>query len=235
MENSIATQVDWVDTLTGQMLSFSMLAKLIYGYPEIKWIDALIAEDVFADAPFAATQPEVIAGLNLLQTWSHANRGGITLDSFDALRIDCMRLFIGPDKFFAPPWESMSFCEEQLVFQQQTLQVRDWYARYGLELINLHREPDDHIGLELEFIAHLAKLGLAALEANDTKRFDELLQAQKQFLTEHPLQWAIQWTQLVEKNAQTEFYRGVALLARGSLIELAALLQAPIPQTAPAN
>ena len=232
MGNSIATKNDWVDTLTGQVLSFSMLAKLIYAYPEIKWIESLIAEDVFAEAPFAANQPEVVTGLNLLQTWSNANRGGMTMDSFDALRIDNTRLFIGPGKLLAPPWESVGMSEERLVFQEQTLEVRDWYARYGLELIHLHKEPDDHIGLELEFIAHLAKLGLQALEANDTKRFDELLQAQKLFLSEHPLKWAIQWTGLVEKNAKTEFYRGVALLARGSLIELATLLELPIPQVA---
>ncbi len=229
MDHSIATKVDWADTLTGQVLSFSVLAKLIYVYPEIKWIDMLIAEDVFAEAPFAANQPDVIAGLNLLQTWSNANRGGISMDAFDNLRIDNTRLFIGPGKLLAPPWESVGLCEERLVFQEQTLQVRDWYARYGLELVNLHKEPDDHIGLEFEFIAHLAKLGLQALEANDHKRFDELLQAQKQFLAEHPLQWAIPWTRLVEKNAWTDFYRGIALVARGSLIELAALLELAMP------
>jgi putative dimethyl sulfoxide reductase chaperone len=232
MENSTTSPVDWGDALTGQVLSFNVLAKLIYVYPEIQWIESLIAEDIFVDVPFASAQPEVVAGLSLLQTWCGANRGGLTLEAFDALRVDYTRLFIGPGKLLAPPWESIAFCEEQLVFQRETLEVREWYARYGLELINLHKEPDDHIGLELEFIAHLAKLGLQALEANDSKRFHELLDAQRQFLTEHPLRWAMEWANLVEQNAYTEFYRGVALLARGSLIELAMLLAVPLPQIA---
>ena len=134
----------------------------------------MIAEDIFAEVPFASEQPDVIAGLNLLQQWSQANRGGISPDAFDAIRIDNTRLFLGPGKVLAAPWESVHFTEERLVFQQQTLQVRGWYSRFGLEVIKLHQEPDDHIGLELEFLAHLANLGLQSLESktqNDSMNY----------------------------------------------------------------
>jgi TorA maturation chaperone TorD len=229
------SNVNWRDTLTGQALSFSVLAKLTYEYPEIQWLNTLIAEEVFAEIPFAGAQPDVIAGLALLQTWSRANLGGLDPAAFDALRIDYTRLFVGVGQVLAAPWESVHFGEERLVFQQQTLHVREWYARFGLQLINLHQEPDDHIGLELEFLAHLAKLSLSALEGNDSKRFDELLQAQKQFLAEHPLKWVMLWCQLVEDNAKTDFYRAVAMLVRGSLVELAGILEIPLPPPAPVN
>jgi TorA maturation chaperone TorD len=221
MNNMTTTNVDWAETLTGQTLFFGVLAKLIYVYPEKKWIESLIAEDVFAEVPFANNQADVVAGANLMQSWCNAHRDGLSMEEFDDLRVDFTHLFLGPDKAPAAPWESVYFCDERLVFQQQTLQVREWYARFGLEPIHLHQEPDDHIGLELEFLAHLAKLGLQALEANDSARFDELLKAQREFFME--------WSQLVEENAKTDFCRAIALLTRGSLTELASMLAVPVP------
>jgi TorA maturation chaperone TorD len=230
MINCTTTNVDWLDTLTGQTLFFGVLAKLIYVYPEKKWIESLITEDIFAEVPFANDQADVIDGVNLMQSWCNAHRGELSMEEFDNLRADFTRLFLGPAQAPAAPWESVYFCDERLVFQQQTLQVREWYARFGLELVHLHQEPDDHIGLELEFLAHLAKLGVQALEANDSARFDELLKAQREFLAAHPIKWGMEWCRLVEKNAQTDFYRAVASLTRGSLAELATMLQVPIPQ-----
>ena len=229
MINSTTTNVNWLDTLTGQTLFFGVLAKLIYVYPEKKWIESLIAEDVFAEVPFASHQADVVAGLNLMQSWCHAHRDGLSMEEFDDLRADFTHLFLGPAKAPAAPWESVYFCDERLVFQQQTLQVREWYARFGLEPINLHKEPDDHIGLELEFLAHLAKLGVQALEVNDSVRFDELLKAQREFLAAHPIKFFMEWCQLVEDNAKTDFCRAMALLTRGSLTELAMMLDVPIP------
>ena len=229
MNSSSRTMVDWPEILTGQALLFGVLAKILYQYPEKAWIDSLIAEDVFAESPFARAQPDVIAGLNLLQQWSQANRGGTSSNAFDAIQIDHTRLFLGPGKVLAAPWESVYFTEERLVFQQQTLQVRVWYARFGLEVIKLHQEPDDHIGLELEFLAHLAKLGLQSLE-QEPKRLDNLLDAQRKFLTEHLLKWAPIWYGLVIQHARTDFYRGVAQLTNGSLLELARVLETPIPE-----
>lgn len=230
MNSSSRTMVDWRTTLTGQTLLFGVLAKALYQYPEKEWLDTLIAEDVFAETPFAETQPEVIAGLSLLQQWSQANRDGISQEAFDALRIDHTRLFLGPGKVLAAPWESVHFTEERLVFQQQTLQVRGWYSRFGLEVVKLHQEPDDHIGLELEFLAHLAKLGLQAIETGNSKRFDELLDAQRKFLTEHLLKWSPIWYGLVMQHARTDFYRGVAHLTNGSLLELVEILAIPMPE-----
>lgn len=230
MNSFTHTSVNWSDTLTGQALLFGVLAKNIYQYPEKQWVDSLVAEDIFAEVPFASEQSEVIAGLNLLQQWSQANRGGISPDAFEAIRIDHTRLFLGPGKVLAAPWESVYFTEERLVFQQQTLLVRGWYSRFGLELVKLHQEPDDHIGLELEFLAHLARLGLQSLEANESKRFEELLDAQRKFLTEHLLKWASIWCGLVLQHAHTDFYRGMAHLTKGSLLELADILAVPIPE-----
>jgi TorA maturation chaperone TorD len=122
--------------------------------------------------------------------------------------------------------------EERAIFLEQTLQVRHWYARFDLQSEKLHQEPDDHIGLELEFLTHLARLGLQALETNTSEQFDELIESQRQFLFEHTSRWAPVWCNLAASKAKTDFYRGIAHLTHGALIELAAVLDVRVPEVA---
>jgi anaerobic sulfite reductase subunit A len=91
--------------------------------------------------------------------------------------------------------------------------------------VKLHSEPDDHAGLEMAFLAHLAQLGLTALEQGDEARLAETLEAQREFLSAHPWRWMPVWCDQVVAQAHTDFYRGVARLTRGALTELASVLE----------
>ena len=44
---------------------------------------------------------------------------------------DHRRLFLGPERVLACPYESVYLNEEHLTFGSQTLAVREWYSRYG--------------------------------------------------------------------------------------------------------
>ncbi len=107
--------------------------------------------------------------------------------------------------------------------------MRQWYARYGVEIERLHKEPDDHLGLELIFVAHLAQRGLDDLEREDEAAFEADLTAQRQFLGEHPLRFAPAWYALVEEHASTEFYRALGHMIWGALQAVADLLMIEIP------
>ncbi len=211
--------------LAGQALVLNLLGKLLYEFPDAAWLQSLADEAVFDDIPFGAHQPAVAAGLALLQQWAQENRNG-QLD-FDALRSDYTRLLIVPGKLFAPPWESAQVDSERQIFQEETLEVRGWYRRFGLQSEHLYSEPDDHIGLELAFLAHMAQLALAAHAEGDQPRVVEMLAAERAFLTEHPLRWAPAWCAQIGQNARTDFFRGLALMTDGVLTELAAAL-APV-------
>ena len=215
---------DWNEAFVGEILMLGLIGKAFYVYPEKDWLQSLIDGDLFTEAPFAAEQPDVIAALAALRTWSEQQRAGLSGAAFDEIRVDYTRLFIGPGVVIAPPWESVHFSEERLTFQQQTLEVREWYRRFGLQAEKIYQEPDDHIGLQIEFVAHLARRGLAAVEQHDSAALEIALQAQRDFMTEHLFRWAPAWSDLVEKNAQTDFYRGMAQLCKGVLLETAAVL-----------
>ncbi len=216
--------INWQESLTGEMLLLNMLGRIFYTYPESAeraWLQSLIDQDIFSEVPFAADQPHTQAGLKLLQNWASQ---GLSDQAFGSLTADYTRLFIGLGEGFAAPWESVYFSEERLTFQEQTIQVRNWYRRFGLEAERIHQEPDDHIGLELLFLSHLATLALQALEEQDQARFEECWAAQRDFTRQHLGAWALTWCDLVVANARTDFYKGLAALTRGALSELSGLL-----------
>jgi putative dimethyl sulfoxide reductase chaperone len=219
----------WIETLAGEMLLFNLLGKAFYAAPHHEWLDALVKDDIFAEAPFGGAQPDTQAGLTLLRAWSRANRDGISDAALETLQAEYTRLFIGPGPVVAPPWESVYFSEERLLFQQATFQVRTWYARYELTAPNLHREPDDHVGLELSFVAHLAALALQAIQAREQEGFQEALDAQRGFLAGHLLKWGPGWCSRVELTSRSEFYRGLALVTRGALSEISEQLAVQVP------
>lgn len=216
--------------LTGESLLFGLLGKMLYQAPDKSLLQSLVAEDMFADCPFGMEQVEVQRGLELLQRWTAENRNGISDEEMKAIMADHVRLFVGLDHVLAPLWESVYFNESHLVFQEQTLQVRAWYANFGLQAEKLNREPDDHIGLELLFVAHLAARALDAIDIHDDSAVKTLLQAQRDFLLAHLLRWGPAWAKLVKKHAQTDFYRGLAHLTHGALPALAAALEVEMPK-----
>lgn len=134
-----------------------------------------------------------------------------------ALARDYQALFVGPGPLLAPPYESVHLSREHLLFEEQTLQVREAYRAFGLVAPALNREPDDHIGLELHFLAEVCLRSLDALDTGDDDRFDATLAAHQAFLTDHLLLWGPECLALVRDNAKTDYFRGVALLTTGLL------------------
>lgn len=223
---------DWNVTLLGEVLLLGVLSKAIQGSPDRQWLKSLVDQDIFSESPLETSSPQIELGLALLQAWSRSVENGISDEQFVDLQTDYSRLFIGPAKPLAPPWESVYFNEDHMIFQQQTAQVRAWYRRFGLEPEKLYKEPDDHIGLELAFLAHLTSLGLQALEDSDDTKFAEILQAQSEFISQHPLKWVQLWHEQVDKHARTGFYRGLGHLIHGALLAMAEVRQLKLSKRA---
>jgi TorA maturation chaperone TorD len=221
---------DWETTLTGEMLMCGLLAKILLSIPERDWIDPLIRDDVFSETPFGAKQMDILDGQKKLTEWSAIHRDGISEQGLKDVKVDYTRLFTGMRKLPVVPWESVYFSDERLVFQESTLKVRSWYRRYGLESIDLYKEPDDHVGLEISFVGHLAKLALTALQQGDSEEVGQKLNAQREFLGQHLILWAPLWSSLMIEYARTSFYHGIALLTRGMMLELATIYELKIPE-----
>ncbi|MGV8083828.1 MAG: molecular chaperone [Coriobacteriia bacterium] len=221
------------DNLQGVEVLFGVLGRMLSREPSLDDLNMLVSEQVFTEVPFGAKHPAVAEGVGLLSAWTRENQAGLGKEAFDAVKHDYLYLFAGVGRPKASPWESTYFNEGRLTFEKQTLEVRDWYARYGLALRNKNREPDDNIGYELSFVAHLAHLASEAADDGDAKRYEEIIQALKDFLVGHPLRWASVWAGRVVENARSDFYRGLAVLSSGALLALASELELDIETAQP--
>ena len=158
---------DLQEFLIGEAIVCGLLGKILYTYPEREWIQNLADESVFDEIPFGEEHSDTIAGMVLLRDWSDSSKGGMSEDAFHQIKGDYTQLFIGPHKVLVPPWESVHVSYTGLIFQKETLNVRKWYANFGLQFEKLHKEPDDHIGIELAFLSHLSGRAAQAIEQED--------------------------------------------------------------------
>lgn len=224
---------DWAIVLAGEVLFFGLLGKLLYTNPGEELLAPLLEQDVFSEVPFAANQTNVVRGLELLNQWIVGLDGKLEKGELQEIQSDYTRLFTGVLNVPVAPWESFFFNDEHLLFQEQTMDVRAWYRRYGLEAEKIYKEPDDHIGLELVFLGHLASLGLNAIDNQDETALEDSIQAQKDFLRKHLLVWAPTWCNQMIEHAKTDFYRGLALLVWGAMQDAARIFELEIKEPSP--
>lgn len=116
-----------------------------------------------------------------------------------------------------PPYESVHRGDDGLVFDEETLQVRAEYRKLGLQAPKLNREPDDHIGLEFNFIAQSALKALDALEAGSETDASRYYGIGVQFMNSHIMEWAPLMLEDAAEQADTRFYRAIMYLSLGAL------------------
>lgn len=115
------------------------------------------------------------------------------------------------------PYESVHRGVDGLVFDTHTLQVRDAYRSLSLQVPNLNREPDDHIGLELEFIAQSCLRALDSVENDAVNDAERYVRFGADFLRDHLLHWAPAMLHKVAEQADTRFMAGLAHLTGGAI------------------
>ena len=133
-----------------------------------------------------------------------------------SLTSDYTRLFIGPGKLPASPWESVYVCGEELVFQQSTLDVRAAYHAAGFAAAGYPHVPDDHIATELAFMAALCDEAEACASSGDMPGAKVALGRQAMFLAEHLGCWAGEFAQRLASHLPkngSSFYAHAANLA----------------------
>jgi len=130
------------------------------------------------------------------------------------IEIEYTRLFLGPRHLPAPPYESVYRSPQKLMMQDVTIDVRSTYRDNGFQVSNLNQEPDDTIGIELEFMCALSGASVDAYGANDTKKLARLLATQREFCDLHLSKWVPQFCDDIARSTQSGFWKGVAQCTR---------------------
>lgn len=121
----------------------------------------------------------------------------------DALTDEYRRLFIGPAPKPAPPWGSVYTDRECVVFGESTLALRAWMRANGITRLSDERTPEDHIGLMLALLAHIARMHTSLIE---------------EYLRDHLLTWAPHFLGQLSQAACHPFYRGLSDLTLATLL-----------------
>ncbi len=197
--------------------TWTVLGRLLAVAPDAESIDQVRSAEMLAEWPMPGGQ-RTAEGIALLE------QSREQAETVEAIAEDQFLLMRGPGKAKAVPWESVYLSREGLVFDAETLQVREFYRRFGLQAPRLNREPDDHISLELEFCATLLVKALDAVEADEDPT--AFVEAHAEFCNDHLFRWAPEFFSRVEAGADTAFYRGIGVLGADSLAQVAAALDA---------
>ena len=142
-------------------------------------------------------------------------------------RTEYARLFIGPREVVAPLHESAWRSGTPRTFTAETLAVRAIYERHGFVMRRKNREPDDAIGVELEFLRNLCDRALAALEEGGGAGLAataENLAEQRSFLDGHVRRWAVDFARRVQEADESGFYRAWGAYLEAVLAEDGVLL-----------
>ncbi len=113
------------------------------------------------------------------------------------------------------PYETFYTREDQMVETGGANPVTDIYSAYEfmVDYEAARSVSSDHIGIELEFMHHLASAEMKALQEQDVEALKELQNVQKEFLNKHLLRWAPMYLINMKYEARTPLYYDAADMA----------------------
>ena len=184
--------------------------------------DAAVGLDEAFWGGFAAGEPEsppMARALGRREDYARAARaGGAPLaDAVRRVNVEYARLFIGPPKPAAPPWETMYAQPGQvgeIGFGRATVAMQGLLAEAGLALAGERNQYADHRGIELLYLSELCRRRAAAADGAGAE--GRLLT----FAREHPAAWAPAFRDQVAAAAPGGYYAPLADLVVALLEKL---------------
>ncbi|MDH4943474.1 molecular chaperone TorD family protein [Sulfurimonas sp. C5] len=147
----------------------------------------------------------------VLKEWEPFN----TLDDKTLLEEHINPDFVNLSILHLIPYETFYTREDQMVETGGANPVTDMYSAYDfmVDFEAARTVSSDHIGVELEFMHHLATAELKALEENDTEAVKELQTVQHEFLNKHLIKWAPMYLINMKYESRTPLYYETADMA----------------------
>ncbi|MDF1531279.1 MAG: molecular chaperone TorD family protein [ANME-2 cluster archaeon] len=137
-----------------------------------------------------------------------------SIEKLNELLIDHSQLFVGPFKLQAPPYGSVYLEGERKVMGNSTLDAIRRYKAAGLDISDDHKESPDHITVELEFMYYLIHKELQVIKQADIEGTLDNLNVQVRFLQDHLGAWVPGFSDNIEQNTGTGFYKNLAGFTR---------------------
>lgn len=190
------------------------LHSLFCQYPESEFIEQFKQQKIIDLWPFY--NENSLAGIQLIMKFLIDKP--VSDNNINNLKLDYTRLFIGVGEPVCPPWGSIYLSPSQLVNDESTLELVDFYRSIGVNIEVGNNEPIDHIGLMMLVLSYLFE-ELASDKSNG-EHFGSCIV----FLRHHFCPWVGSFLKELEQHADTDFYKGLSLLAQSYVSEVKQLL-----------
>lgn len=153
------------------------------------------------------------------QAWQTLSRAlpDPELASLDELGAEFTRLMSGVQEGLGPPPPFESVWREDRLIGETTVMVIDSYAKAGFADIAPEAGPQDHLAVELKFMALLALREAEAWRGEDTASAEIRLAQQRAFLEQHLAAWAPRWADRVMGEARMPLFSALAGLTKAGV------------------
>lgn len=202
---------DFCSTLLAESPSDELLGQLIE------------QRELLLEEPFSAVAAEAAADLHDLLA-SADERGRRDFET--AAKRDYTYLFYMVGASRTSPFESVYRTDDRTMFGPTTLEVREAYRAWGVQVPDFGSTPDDHLGYEFAFLAHLLGAAADAQDASEDGISKRALADARAFLSDHVLVFSRVYLENVKSQAKEPFYRHIAGIAEATIASLAAALDA---------
>lgn len=135
------------------------------------------------------------------------------------------RLLVGPRSLPAPPWESVYLSSNHSLFSDVTLKVRNAYRASGFLPSSYPVVSDDHLAIELDFMAKMADRMQDREVGGQDEGFLSAAEASSGFLRNHMLKWVPLFAADMPSDGSSGLYPEAARLLDCFLCADAAFLE----------
>ncbi|MBR9729616.1 molecular chaperone [Shewanella intestini] len=197
-----------------------VLHNLLLDYPSESSLQQLVDDQIAQQWPVLTDSPlnkQGKAALALFATkWDSSQ--------INQMKLDYGQLFFGPGEPKAMLWGSVYMGEQQIINDTSTVELMRFYQQFGISFELKYKQPVDHLALFYAVIDQLLEQMMADPKNNVAKEALIIL------LQQHMLPWAGRCLDLAIEHAETDLYKGVALLAKDFQSSLATTLNVvPMP------
>ena len=191
---------DMMEQLSARRYAYCVFQRLMGDAPAAEVFEAIDAEllrESFSIAGIDEDDPRAVAFFDALAAASADAEG---------LSGEYARVFVGPAALSAPPWESVYRDHRRMLMTPVTLSVREAFRAQGFIPQRYRHVPDDHVALELDFLAALAGEVLEACKAGDMEACERQVESGTRFASEHLGAWVSDFANDLRKKADAPFY-----------------------------
>ncbi|MCQ6278559.1 molecular chaperone TorD family protein [Bacillus sp. EB600] len=220
MTTTAIPAIEAVNIFYARQYAYDILRRFFVEEPSKEYLQQFVQKNMIDFFPFKEDSAGIQDGIQDIKTYLSTHDVVHVEQHYQDLHWDYTKLFIGPYELPAPPWESYYVRKDSLLFQETTINVRNYYQTYGIFVRDFNFEADDHIGLELDFLYHLNEQCLEIANTPDQRGQNELkrlLADQNKFLQDHLLQFVSELANRIATNADTGFYKGLAKILQAYL------------------